>query len=94
MADAGAYEYEKHLRRYGIRFLFDKDKDKKYLCIAIKHDRLSDILKNTMYAGNYKNVLERDLSFCDVRQLRFAGHNKQAILLDWQSIKEKYFDEE
>lgn len=82
----------KILSRQGIRF-YEKD-SVKYLAIARNHTHLKKILSDTIYSGRYEEVLKRhNFSEAHYPAIRFAGVNTRAILLQWDKVKAKYFDD-
>jgi putative DNA primase/helicase len=67
----------------------------KYLAIARNHTHIKKILQDTIYSGRYEEVLKRhDFAENTTPAVRFAGVNSRAILLDWERVKKKYFEDE
>jgi putative DNA primase/helicase len=81
------------LNRHGIKIYEFKDKVV-YLAIARNHSQLKKILTDTIYSGRYEEVLKRhDFAISDQPSVRFAGTSTRAILLDWDKVKSKYFED-
>jgi putative DNA primase/helicase len=87
-------EYTETLARYGIKITV-KDKEK-FLAIAKKSDQIKNLLKNTPYQYSYDSQLRRH-RYCindKAVQVRMAGMQVQAYLLDWYQFKENYLSDD
>lgn len=80
------------LQRSGIR-MFDAE-GRQYLAIASSHSAIKRMLADTMYGGNYFEILKRHEAKRESRTIRFASQAKRAILLDWETVRGKYFSDQ
>lgn len=62
-----------------------------YLAISTGHGSIRKILADTVYYGNYSEVIKRHEAKVMAKSTRFAAQVHHALLLDWQKIKKKYF---
>lgn len=85
-------EYDRALKQHGIKI--HETGGVKFLAIATAHKQLQDILAETMYSGQYVQVLKRHTAYEKDMSVSFAGQNKGAVLLKWNVINKKYFQEE
>lgn len=84
-------EHHSALQRNGIR-IYSRN-NTLYLAIASSHSAIKRILSETMYAGNYFEVLKRHEANRGTHTVRFVGQAKRAVMLDWEAIKTRYFEE-
>ena len=83
-------KHSKLLARNGIKF-FDYN-GLNCLAIVQKSSSISELLRNTHYIENYKEVLRRHPSLVkETHSVNISGLTKRCILLNWKKIEEKYF---
>lgn len=87
----GKDERHASLQRNGIRIY--KRNGILYLAVASSHSAIKRILSETMYAGNYFEVLKRHEANRGTHTVRFVGQAKRAVMLDWEAIRSRYFEE-
>lgn len=87
----GKDERHASLQRNGIRIY--KRNGVLYLAVASSHSAIKRILSETMYAGNYFEVLKRHEANRGTHTVRFVGQAKRAVMLDWEAIRSRYFEE-
>ncbi|MBP7735990.1 MAG: hypothetical protein KA369_08460 [Spirochaetes bacterium] len=84
-------DHDSALQRQGLRII--KIGDTRCLAIASSHSAIKKILSETMYAGNYFEVLKRHDAKRELKTVKFAQQAKRAVLLDWEKIQLRYFTE-
>lgn len=91
--------YDHNLRQIGIRkdpsIMLDGEK-RDVLAISANNNYISDILKNTPYQ-KYKNILLRHEAaiFQETRPIRMiANKRERCIILDWNKLKDFYFEDD
>lgn len=85
-------DYDMVLKRHGIKVHNQKD-GAQYLAIATAHSQIQEMLQETMYSGQYVQVLKRHSAYRKNVSINFAGQNKDAVLLEWDAVETKYFKE-